>query len=102
QQNSNRFEEPPPFSKCAKLSLHYQINGIHERFHKTILHEFYQVAFRRKLYPSVEELQSDLDIWLKHYNTERTYQGKICRGRRSRQTLLEGKKLWNEKVGQLN
>ena len=81
---------------------HPQTNGIRERFHKTILHEFYQVAFRRKLYPSVEELQSDLDILLKHYNTERTHQGKICRGRTPIQTLLDGKKFWNKKVGQLN
>ena len=81
---------------------HPQTNGIHERFHKTILHEFYQVAFRRKLYHSVEELQSDLDIWLEHYNTERTHQGKICCGRPPMQTLLDGKKLWNEKVGQLS
>ena len=43
---------------------HPQTNGICERFHKTILHEFYQVAFRRKLYKSIEELQADLDSWL--------------------------------------
>ena len=61
-----------------------------------------KVAFRRKLYHTVEKLQSDLDIWLEHYNTERTHQGKICCGRTPMQTLLDGKKLWNEKVGQLN
>ena len=81
---------------------HLQTNGICERFHKTILHEFYQVAFRRKLYHSLEELQTDLDAWLKHYNTERTHQGKMCCGRTPMQTLLEGKQLWMEKVGQLN
>ncbi len=59
---------------------HPQTNGICERFHKTILHEFYQVAFRRKLYNSLEELQADLDVWMEHYNTERTYQGKKCCG----------------------
>jgi len=47
---------------------HPQTNGICERFHKTVLHEFYQVAFRRKLYHSLEELQTDLDTWLEHYN----------------------------------
>jgi transposase InsO family protein len=52
---------------------HPQTNGICERFHKTILNEFYQVAFRRKLYLSLEELQSDLDAWLNEYNTERTH-----------------------------
>lgn len=32
---------------------HPQTNGICERFHKTILQEFYQVAFRRKIYHSI-------------------------------------------------
>lgn len=79
-----------------------QTNGICERFHKTILYEFYQVAFRKKLYHSLEELQADLDIWIEHYNTERTHQGKMCCGRTPMQTLLEDKILWKEKVGQLN
>ena len=52
-----------------------QTNGICERFHKTILQEFYQITFRKKLYSSLEELQVDLDDWLKFYNTERTHQG---------------------------
>lgn len=43
---------------------HPQTNGICERFHKTILQEFYQVTFRRKIYRSVEEPQKDLDDWL--------------------------------------
>jgi Integrase core domain. len=81
---------------------HPQTNGICERFHKTILHEFYQVAFRRKLYHSLEELQADLDAWLDEYNNKRTHQGKICCGRTPMQTLLDGKQLWKEKVGQLN
>ena len=58
-----------------------QTNGICERFHKTILQEFYQITFRKKLYSSLEELQLDLDDWLKFYNTERTHQGKVCNGR---------------------
>lgn len=53
-----------------------QTNGICERFHKTILQEFYQVTFRKKLYGNLETLQADLDIWLTYYNNERTYQGK--------------------------
>lgn len=57
---------------------HPQTNGICEHFHKTILLEFYQVAFRRKLYLTLEELQADLDIWLAHYNGERTHQNKMC------------------------
>ena len=81
---------------------HPQTNGICERFHKTILNEFYQVAFRRKLYHSLEELQTDLDAWLDDYNMQRTHQGKMCCGRTPMQTLLEGKNIWMEKVGQLN
>ena len=41
-----------------------QTNGICERFHKTILNEFYQIAFRKKLYESIEALQQDLDKWV--------------------------------------
>ena len=39
-----------------------QTNGICERFHRTILDEFYRMAFRKKIYPSIEELQKDLSI----------------------------------------
>src|SRR5262245_30800751 len=57
-----------------------QTNGICERFHKTILNEFYQVAFRKKTYRTLEELQEDLDGWITRYNHERTHQGKMCCG----------------------
>ena len=76
---------------------HPQTNGICERFHKTILQEFYQVTFRKKLYDSLESLQADLDDWLKYYNTERTHQGKMCCGRTPMETLEDGKKIWQEK-----
>lgn len=74
-----------------------QTNGICERFHKTILQEFYQVTFRKKLYVTLEELQKDLDEWMKYYNNERTHQGKVCCGRTPLETLLDGKKVWAEK-----
>ena len=74
-----------------------QTNGICERFHKTILQEFYQVAFRKKLYLSLDELQKDLDEWLEYYNNERTHQGKMCCGRTPMDTLLDGKRIWAEK-----
>ena len=74
-----------------------QTNGICERFHKTILQEFYQVAFRKKLYQSLDELQKDLDEWLEYYNNERTHQGKMCCGRTPMDTLLDGKRIWAEK-----
>jgi transposase InsO family protein len=46
-----------------------QTNGICERFHKTILNEFYRVAFRKKIYSSLDELQADLNSWLAHSGT---------------------------------
>jgi transposase InsO family protein len=81
---------------------HPQTNGICERFHKTILNEFYQVAFRKKIYSSIEQLQTDLDVWIEQYNTERTHQGKMCCGRTPLATLTDGKELWNQKVQSLN
>lgn len=74
-----------------------QTNGICERFHKTILQEFYQITFRKKLYDSLETLQTDLDEWLVFYNTKRTHQGKVCNGRTPLITLLDGKDIWAEK-----
>lgn len=74
-----------------------QTNGICERFHKTILQEFYQITFRKKLYDSLETLQTDLDEWLVFYNTGRTHQDKVCNGRTPIETLLDGKLIWAEK-----
>jgi len=66
-----------------------QTNGICERLHRTIQDEFYQVAFRKKLYTSLAELQADLDEWLEFYNRERTHSGKYCDGRTPLQTFRE-------------
>jgi transposase InsO family protein len=74
-----------------------QTNGICERFHKTILQEFYQVALRKNLYNELAALQKDLDDWLDYYNNERTHQGKMCCGRTPRATLQDGKSVWKEK-----
>jgi transposase InsO family protein len=74
-----------------------QTNGICERFHKTILQEFYQVTFRKKLYHELESLQKDLDSWIDYYNNKRTHQGKICNGKTPMETLLSGKQIWNSK-----
>ncbi|ULX44184.1 IS481 family transposase [Mannheimia haemolytica] len=76
---------------------HPQTNGICERFHKTILQEFYQVAFRKKIYTDLTTLQADLDEWLMYYNHHRTHQGKMCCGRTPMATLLDGKRIWVEK-----
>jgi transposase InsO family protein len=66
-----------------------QSNGICERFHKTVLQEFYQVAFRKKVYRALDELQTDLDTWVQQYNEERTHSGKYCFGKTPMQTFLD-------------
>lgn len=75
-----------------------QTNGICERFHKTILEEFYQVAFRKQIYSSIEQLQTDLDDWMRHYNEERTHSGRFCYGKTPRETFDQSLHLAKEKM----
>jgi transposase InsO family protein len=75
-----------------------QTNGICERFHKTVLNEFYRVAFRKKIYASLEELQADLDAWLREYNEARPHQGRWCYGKTPMQTFLDSVPLAKEKL----
>jgi transposase InsO family protein len=63
-----------------------QTNGICERFHKTVLNEFYRVAFRKKVYRSIDELQTDLDSWITEYEA-RPHQGRWGFGKTPMQTL---------------
>lgn len=74
-----------------------QSNGICERFQKTIQEEFYSTVFRKKVYASIEELQTDLDEWLKEYNTQRTHSGRYCYGKTPMETFLDAKHLATEK-----
>lgn len=77
---------------------HPQTNGICERFHRTIQDEFYAVAFRRKVYRSIEELQIDLDQWIETYNSDRTHTGKYCFGKTPMQTFLDSLELAQNKM----
>jgi len=74
-----------------------QTNGICERFHKTIQDEFYSVAFRKKLYSSLDQLQADLDSWLQEYNEHRPHSVKYCFGKTPMQTFLDSRHLAHEK-----
>lgn len=74
-----------------------QTNGICERFHKTLKNEFYDTAFRKKLYTSLHELQADLDQWLRLYNNDRLHSGKYCYGKTPMQTFLDAKPIAQEK-----
>jgi transposase InsO family protein len=77
---------------------HPQTNGICERFHKTMLNEFYRVAFRKKLYRTIEEIQADLDGWMEEYNQHRPHQGRWCYGKTPMQTFLDSVPLAQEKM----
>ena len=66
-----------------------QTNGICERFHQTVLNEFYRVTFRKKLYSDLESLQKDLDQFIGEYKIERTHQGKEAREEHQWQPLLK-------------
>jgi transposase InsO family protein len=75
---------------------HPQTNGICERFHKTILDEFYRTVFRKKIFNKIDEMQIELDQWMTFYNQDRTHQGKRCQGRTPMQTFTDGMALANK------
>jgi hypothetical protein len=77
---------------------HPQTNGICERFNKTCKDEFYSVAFRKKVYRSIDEIQLDLNEWLQEYNYERTHSGKYCYGKTPMQTFADSTPLAKEKL----
>ena len=75
-----------------------QTNGICERFHKTVLDEFYRVAFRKRVYETIGELQADLDAWMEEYNRARPHQGRWCYGKTPMQTFLHTLPVAREKL----
>jgi|SRR5579863_632725 len=77
---------------------HPQSNGICERLHRTIQEEFYAVTFRRKLYDTLDQLQKDLDEWMKHYNMERPHSGRYCYGKTPMETFIESLPLAKQKL----
>ena len=54
-----------------------------------MLDEFYRVAFRKKIYRTIDELQADLDAWIADYNQRRPHQGRWCFGKTPTQTFLD-------------
>lgn len=66
-----------------------QTNGFVERFNRTVLEEFFCVAFRKKWYYSLDELQKDLDTYLWHYNFQRPHSGYRLKGKRPIEVLLD-------------
>lgn len=64
-------------------------NGFVERFHRTVLDEFFRVQLRTTFYERLEALQEDLDTWLEYYNRERPHQGYRNRGKRPYDTVTD-------------
>jgi transposase InsO family protein len=75
-----------------------QSNGICERLHRTMQEEFYAVAFRKKLYTNLADLQDDLDEWMKFYNNERCHSGRYCFGKTPMETFKESIILARQKM----
>ena len=67
-----------------------ETNGFCERFHRTVKEEFFTVAFRKTLYESLDQLQTDLDRYLEFYNRERSHHGYRTQGRTPFQAFLDG------------
>ena len=72
---------------------HPQTNGCTERLNQIIQEEFYQTAFRKKVFTSLDEMQADLDEYMRIYNFERTNQGKNCKGKTPVETFTAGLEL---------
>jgi len=66
-----------------------QSNGFVERLHRTLLDEHFRIMGRTKWYESLDEMQQDLETYLKHYNYERTHQGRGMNGRTPYTVLIE-------------
>lgn len=63
-----------------------------------MLNKFYRVAFRKKIYRTLEELQADLDAWMEEYNQPRPHQGRWCYGKTPMHTFMDSVSLAKEKI----
>jgi hypothetical protein len=63
-----------------------------------MLNEFYRVAFRKKIYRTLDDLQTDLDVWLQEYNAQRSHQGRWCYGKTPMHTFIDSVSLAKEKM----
>jgi transposase InsO family protein len=64
-------------------------NGFVERMNRTLLDECFRVQGRQTWYIGPDEIQRDLDRFLRYYNIERSHQGYRLKGRTPAQALME-------------
>ena len=74
---------------CTAKVRRPQSNGFVERLHRTLLDEHFRVKGRQKWYECLNEMQQDLEIYLKHYNYDRAHQGRNMNGRVPYQAFVE-------------
>jgi len=67
-------------------------NGMVERFNRTLLEEFYQIAMLKNVYTSLDELQDDLDKFIYYYHFKRTNQGYRLKGKIPYQKFTDGRR----------
>ncbi len=58
------------------------LNAFVERFQGTVLHPHYRTAFRYRFYTDVDDIDADLQAWLRFYNFEGPHRGYRTKGRR--------------------
>jgi transposase InsO family protein len=83
---------------CAELGVRRHqlpprspdLNAFVERFQGTVLHH-YRTAFRYHFYLSAEDVDQDLQAWLRFYNFERPHRGYRTRGRPPGAILYRGR-----------
>ena len=63
-----------------------------------MLNEFYRVAFRKKVYRSIDDLQADFDLWVCEYNEARPHQGRWCFGKTPMKTFLDAMPMTKDKM----
>lgn len=68
---------------------HPRTNGFVERMNRTLLDECFRVQGRQTWYIAPDEIQRDLDRFLRYYNLERSHQGYRLQGRTPAQALME-------------
>jgi hypothetical protein len=85
-------------SSATARFLNFVCRILHQRVSATEPNEFHRIAFRRKIYDSIQALQTDLDEWLDQYNNEREHQGRWCYGKTPMRTYLDSLELAREKL----
>ena len=71
--------------------------------HRTVLDQFYRVAFRKRIYRTIDEPKTDLDAWIAEYNQTSTIKNGCIRaagvfGKTPMQTFPDALPLAQEKL----